>query len=144
MMMGRKIMMMLMSVAVAIPVMTGCDTALVMGNRVVGVESGRFYYTDGFLRTDYSYPLDQVWAASKSTLAEMKALDLQEKRKIAQGTIECAVSDEKVALEIEYGTATLTYVSVRTGKTGNQLASKMILDRIRQKLEESAPAETNR
>lgn len=140
-MVGRKAMVLLMSVAVVVT--AGCDTALVMGNKVVGVESGRFYYTDGFLRTDFSHTLDQVWAASKSTLVEMKALDMQEKRRIAQGPIECTVSDEKVTLELEYGNATLTYVSVRTGKTGNQLASKMILDRIRQKLEASAPAETH-
>ncbi len=122
---------------------SGCDTALVVGNKVVGVESGKFYYTDGFLRTDYTFPLEKVRAAAKATLIDLKATDLQEQKQMAKTTMDCFVSEEKVHLEVEYGTRTLTYVSVRAGKAGNQLASRMVLDRIKKRLESAGSSEGN-
>jgi hypothetical protein len=121
--------------------MAGCDTALVVKDKVVGVSSGKFYYTDGAMRTDYAFSMDQVRAAAKATLVELKATDLREQNKIALTTMDCVVSDEKVHLEVEYGSRMITYVSVRAGVAGNQMASKMILDRIKKNLETAGQAE---
>ncbi len=119
----------------AVLTVSGCDTALVMGNRVVGVESGKFYYTDGVLKTDYLYDFDQVWTATGKVLKDLKAVDLQSKKKIAKGTVDCVIIDEKVHVEVEYASKGLTNVFIRTGIAGNQLASKMILEKIRATLE---------
>ena len=119
--------------------MAGCDTALVVKDKVVGVSSGKFYYTDGAMRTDYAFPMDKVRAAAKAALVELKATDLREQNKIALSTMDCVISDEKVHLEVAYGSRALTYVSVRAGVAGNQMASKVILDRIKKNLEAAGP-----
>ena len=129
-----------MIVILALIALNGCDSALVMGNRVVGVESGRFYYTDGALKTDYPYSFEEVWTASLKSLKELKAVDVQPKKKIAKGSVDCVISDEKVHLEVEYAMKGLTNVVIRTGVAGNQLASRMILDKIKVQLESGAAA----
>jgi hypothetical protein len=65
----------------------------------------------------------------------MKTLDTHEKRKIATGSLDGVVSNEKIHLDVEYISQKTTLVSIRSGVAGDQLASKLILDRIRIKLD---------
>ena len=64
---------------------TACDTALIMGGHTVGIQSGRFIYTDGYLKTQYHAPVDRVWKACEKTLADLKAVDVETQRKISRG-----------------------------------------------------------
>ncbi len=111
-----------------------CGCALVVGDRVVGVESGKFVSTDGALRSDYKYPMDQVWTASIKTLFDMKATQVVKDKRIGKGEIDAVLNEEKVRITVQYAERDLTNVAVRIGLTGNNTASQMILDKIKENL----------
>jgi len=112
----------------------GCDTALTIGNRTVGVTSGDFLYTDGFLHSRYAASFDRVWKACEQMMIDMKATQVKPVLKIAKGTIQAVIQDEKVAIEVEYVARNETTVAIRTGVSGNNLASRMLHERIAQQL----------
>jgi len=119
--------------AMTIPafVMTlACDTALTVGSKTVGIRSGEFIYTDGYLRTTYNFPLAVVWEACEKTLTDLKATEVSRIRKIATGTFTAMVQDEKVQISVEYVEKEMTSVSILTGTGGNNLASQLIHDRL--------------
>ena len=122
--------------------LTGC--AVVVGDRTLGVDSGKFIYTDGTLYGNYYFPMDVVWKACQRTLFDLKATDATYTKKIAQSTMEGTVSDEKIRITVEYIAKNETQVAVRTGMAGSTLASKLIHDRIRENLlkESSSPSES--
>lgn len=121
-----------------IVLMAGCDTALTVGSKTIGVSSGDFIYTDGYLNTFYNFPLDKVWTACEQTLADMKASVIEKERRIASGKIIATAYDEKVQITVEYISKTQTSVSVRVGVSGNNMASQLIHDKIGNKLLRSA------
>jgi hypothetical protein len=108
----------------------GCDTALTVGAKTIGIRSGEFIYTDGYLRTTYLFPLDKVWTACERTLADMKATDVERIRKIAQRSITAMIHDEKVRISVDYEEKDMTTVSIMVGVSGNNLASQLLHDRI--------------
>jgi hypothetical protein len=124
-----------------IVLIAGCDTALTVGSRTIGVSSGSFIYTDGYLDTYYNYPLDKVWKACEQTLADMKASAVERERKISSGTITAIAYDEKVQIVVDYVSKTQTSVSIRVGLSGNNIASQLIHEKIANKLLKAAIAE---
>jgi hypothetical protein len=119
--------------ALLIPVLliiAGCDTALTVGARTIGIRSGEFIYTDGYLRATYIFPFDQVWPACEKTLTGMKAIDVERIRKISQGTFTAMILDEKVRISVDYVEKDITAVSIMVGTSGNNLASQLIHDRL--------------
>jgi hypothetical protein len=107
-----------------------------VGERVVGFESGQFFYSDGVLKTDYKASFDKVWAACEKTVADMKGTGVEKKKKIGNGTIDAVISDEKVRISVEYVSKNLTSAGVRIGMAGNNLASQLIQERIKANLRE--------
>jgi len=116
----------------------GCDTALIVGSKTIGVSSGNFVYTDGYLDTSYNFPLDKVWKACEQTLADMKASAVERERKISSGTLTAIAHDEKVQIVVEYVSRIQTSVSIRVGVSGNNIASQLIHDKIANKLLKAA------
>lgn len=114
----------------ALLAMTACDTALTVGSKTIGIRSGEFIYTDGYLRTTYPFPIDVVWVACEKTLADLKATEITRIRKIATGTFTALIQDEKVQISVDYVEKAMTSVSIMTGTGGNNLASQLIHDRI--------------
>jgi hypothetical protein len=139
--MRRYLNWIIFGVVLTLPLM-GC--AVVVGERTIGVDSGKFIYTDGALYGNYYYPMDVVWKACQRTLFDLKATDTTYTKKIAQGTMEGTASDEKIRISVEYVSRNETQVAVRTGMAGSTLASKLIHDRIREDLlkESSSPSES--
>jgi hypothetical protein len=114
---------------------SGCDTAFMMGDHVVGISSGKFFYTDGVLETEYgNAPFDKVWAACKKTVIDMKASDIEEEKKISMGTINAVLCDENIRIIAEYVEKNTTSVSVRVGVAGDNMASKLIHENIKKNL----------
>ena len=103
-----------------------------MGDRVVGVREGKFFYTDGTLKADYRVSFEQAWKASETALEGMNATILETQKKVSSGTYTAHLEGEDVRIVIEYLEPEVTMVSVRVGLTGNNLASKLIHDRIRE------------
>jgi len=114
----------------AILLIAGCDTALTVGAKTIGIRSGEFIYTDGYLRATYIFPFDKVWPACEKTLTGMKATDVERIRKIAQGTFTAMILDEKVRISVDYVEKEITSVSIMVGMSGNNLASQLIHDRL--------------
>lgn len=110
----------------------GC--AIVVGDKVVGVSSGKFIYTDGILTTVYSAPFDKIWKACEKTVADMMASDIEKDKKIATGTIDAVVSGDKIHISAKYVSKDSTTVSVRVGLAGNNLASQLIHEKIKNNL----------
>ena len=111
-------------------ILCGCNAALVMNGKIMGVSSGSFIYQDGYLKTNYKTDINSVWAACEKALKDLKAVDVQKNRKIATGSIKATIQDEKVTILIEYVATDLTTVSVIVGIAGNNMASGMIQDKI--------------
>jgi hypothetical protein len=126
---------------IGILLIAGCDTALTVGSQTIGVSSGKLIYTEGYLMASYNYPIDKVWKACEQTFADMKATAVEKNLKIAVGTMNAIVYDEKIQILIEYMSKDQTSVSVRVGLSGNNIASKLILDKITNNLLKPAIAE---
>lgn len=114
----------------ALLLIAGCDTAFTVGAKTIGIRSGEFIYTDGYLRATYLFPFDKVWPACEKTLTGMKAIDVERIRKIAQGTFTAMILDEKVRISVDYVEKEITAVSIMVGMSGNNLASQLIHDRL--------------
>lgn len=110
--------------------LAGCNAAINMNGKVAGMSSGRFIYQDGDLSSNYQADIDSVWAACEKTVTGLKATDIQKERKIASGIIQAVIQDEKVTIKVEYLEKDLTSVSVFVGVVGNNIASRLIHEKI--------------
>ncbi len=121
----------------ALLAMAACDTALSVGSKTIGIRSGEFIYTDGYLRTTYPFPLEKVWAACDAALADLKATDVEREKAIATGKFTAYIQDDKVRISVDYVERDITAVSVMVGPSGNNLASQLIHERIAKFLKKS-------
>jgi len=120
----------LMLLVPALFLITACDTALTVGTKTIGIRSGEFIYTDGYLRATYLFPFEKVWAACEKTMTDLKASDVERVKKIATGNLTAMIQDDKVRISVEYVEKGMTAVSIMVGPSGNNLASQLIHDRI--------------
>lgn len=111
-------------------VLAGCNAAVNMRGKVIGISSGQFLYQDGNMITIYKTNIELVWAACEKTIKDLKGTDMQIERKISAGTIKAVIQDEKVVMSIEYIAKDSTSVSVFVGVVGNNMASRLIHDKI--------------
>ena len=114
----------------AVFLLCGCDAALVMNGTIMGVSSGSFIYQDGYLVANYKAEINSVWTACEKAVKDLKAGNVQKDRKIATGSIKATIQDEKVTILVEYVARDLTTVSVIVGIAGNNMASRIIQDKI--------------
>ena len=108
--------------------------SLQVGDRVAGIHSGKFFYTEGNLVTSYDVPFDRTWKACEKTLADMKASVVEREKKISEGTLKAVLENENIRIFVEYLEKNLTKVSVRVGLSGNNIAAEMIQKKIRENL----------
>ena len=127
----------LMLLVPALFLITACDTALTVGTKTIGIRSGEFIYTDGYLRATYIFPFEKVWAACEKTMTDLKASDVERVKKIATGNLTAMIQDDKVRISVEYMEKGMTAVSIMVGPSGNNLASQLIHDRIANVLKNS-------
>jgi hypothetical protein len=109
---------------------SGCDATMVMNGKIMGISSGRFVYQEGYLITGYKADINPVWVACEKTVRDLKGTDIQKERKISTGKISAIIQDEKVTITIAYEDRGLTSVSVFVGVAGNNIASRLIHERI--------------
>jgi hypothetical protein len=130
---GQNMKIKLLWLMLALPALlsiAACDTALSVGSRTIGIRSGEFIYTDGYLRATYLFPLETVWAGCEKTLTGLKATDVERVKTIATGNFTAFIQDDKVRINVEYVERNMTAVSVMVGPSGNNLASQLIHDRL--------------
>jgi len=113
----------------------GCNAALQVGDRTVGVRSGNFFYTDGVLRTQYSgATFDTLWTACEQALTAMNATIIEKTKHIATGTVTGTLHDEEIVITVEYIDTENTLVGVRVGMSGNNLASRIVHNHIKEQI----------
>lgn len=117
-----------------IGVLSACDAAINMNGKVLGVSSGKFIFQDGNLTSNYKADMDPVWTACEKTVAELNGKNVEKERKISKGTIKTIIQDEKVIITVEYLTKGSTSVAIFVGVTGNNMASRLIHEKIAAKL----------
>lgn len=126
---------------IGVLLISGCDAALTVGGKTMGVRSGNFIFTDGYLATSYNFSKDKVWKACEKTMTDMKASGLDKKMKISTGAMTAIVHDEKVQVNIEYVSPEKTMVAIRIGMAGNNMASQLIHEKIAGNLLKAAEPE---
>jgi len=107
----------------------GC-APLVVGGAAVGSASGTYLWINGEMKTDYYASFDRTWSACEKTVADMKGIDVEPAKEIAQGTITAMINDEKVTFSVKYKAKNQTTVSIRVGLIGNKLSSQLLHDKI--------------
>jgi len=108
----------------------GCNAAINLQGKVAGISYGRFFYQDGSLVREYKADIDLVWKACEKSMMDLKATDVRKDRKISTGVIQAAIQDEQTIIKIEYAGKKLTSVSVFVGAFGNNVASRLIHEKI--------------
>ncbi len=108
----------------------GCNAAMVVGGKVVGVSSGKFIYEDGNLTTQFKADIEPVWQAVEKAVVDLRGWEVQKDRGISSGSVKTIISDEKVTIRVNYIGKDLTSVSIFCGVVGNQMASRIIMDKI--------------
>ncbi len=119
---------------------SGCDTAVITNGNILGIQSGQFLYESGYLQAVYPHPIDKVWQACEQTLQELHATTIVRDRKIASGKLTANIYEDKIILNVEYVDNNRTAVSVLAGIGGNQLAARLIHEKIGQALSSSGAA----
>ncbi|MBW2636763.1 MAG: DUF3568 family protein [Deltaproteobacteria bacterium] len=115
---------------------SGCNSSFQLGDKVVGLKSGNFFYTDGTLRTEYNgASFNETWKACEKTLTDLKALGIVKNKEISKGTIDAILQDEKVRITINYVDRDITLVGVRVGIAGDNFSSRLIQDKIKENLD---------
>jgi len=112
---------------------SGC-AVLAVGGAAVGAGTGTFLWIEGELKTDYAASFDKVWNACEKTVADMRGMEVQPVKEIAQGKITTVINDEKVKIEVTYRSKDMTNVSIRVGLVGNKLSSQRLHDKIAENL----------
>lgn len=120
----------LILLAASVCLLFGCNAAMVMNGKVMGIQSGKAVYQDGYLTIQYKADIDPVWKACEKAVTDLKGWSIEKERKISTGSIKAIISDEKVTILVEYIEKDVVAVSVLAGITGNNIASRMIHDRI--------------
>jgi hypothetical protein len=117
-------------VVATLSLLYGCDTALTVGSKTVGLRSGSFIYEDGYLRATYHSSFEDAYAACRKILKEMKADNIESTRKISHGDFTALLMDEKLRINVDYVEKGTTAVSVMAGTAGNKIAAQLIHDRL--------------
>ncbi|HOP35013.1 MAG TPA: DUF3568 family protein, partial [Syntrophales bacterium] len=102
--------------------------------QTVGIQSGRFFFTDGVLRTNYHAPFESVREACLQAMKDMGVSGIEESRKISRGKITGVLQGEAVEIGIDYAEYNVITVGVRVGIAGNNAMSRLFHDRIRENL----------
>ncbi len=108
--------------------------SLQVGDRVAGIHSGKLFYTDGNLVTNYDVSFDRAWKACEKTLTDINASVVEREKKISEGTLKAVLEGDNIRIFVHYLEKNLTKVSVRVGLAGNNIAAEMIQKKIRENL----------
>ncbi len=115
--------------------LTACDGAISVGGRTIGVQSGKFIFSDGFVQTNFPYPYERTWAAAEKAMLDLKAQDIMKMERIGRGEIKGLIKDETVTVAVKHIQREGTAVAVRVGLVGNNIAAQLILERVARNLQ---------
>jgi hypothetical protein len=112
----------------------GCDTALSLGGRTLGIQSGKFVYIDNSLKRHYNFPIDQVSTACEKALRDLNGTIIEKQAAISAVSWTANLHEDKVRISVEYVTKDRTLASVQVGLSSNNTAALLIHQRIENNL----------
>ena len=126
----------ILCVSLGILLISGCNSSFQVGEKVVGLQSGKPFYTDGTLRAQYNgASFNEAWKACEKTLADLNAGGIVKNKGISKGTIDAILQDEKIRITVNYVDRDVTVVGVRVGIAGDNFSSRLIQDKIKANLD---------
>ncbi len=122
---------------IAIGSQLGCAVLLVGGGAVAG--AGMVAYTRGELTAAEEADLDRVWAAAQGAMDDLDFVI--ESRLTTAGSaklIARGAGSQRVTVTVERRVGSLTDITVRVGYFGDEPLSRLILQKIRRRLDLAA------
>lgn len=115
---------------IAAPLLVGCDTALSVGGRTLGIQSGKLVLTDNAIERSYNFPIDEVSMACEKVLQDLKATIVEREADISSNSWTALLHGDKVRIIAEYASKEVTRVSVKVGLSSNNTATLLIHEKI--------------
>ncbi len=111
--------------------LAGCAPILLIGGAAAGI--GGYKYYKGLLTVVYEASFEKTWDASIKALEDLEFTIQEKTEKLGSGKISATSSSKnhQVSLSLEYLTPQETEVSIRVGLLGDENASNVIKDKIR-------------
>jgi enolase len=122
-----------LAAAASIAAASGC-IALAAG---AAAGAGTYAYLQGDMKTTFEAPLDRVWAATERAIHHFEFQVESARKDALQGRMTVHQADgTPIRIALDRQTHALTDASVRVGVFGNEAKSRLILNRIRDNLEQ--------
>ena len=114
-------------------VFQGC--ALLAVGAGVAAGTGAMVYIEGEFHTAYASSLDRTWDASLESVKDLDFRIIATEKKETEGNIEAKrIGGKKVKIALSPAGPDTTFVKVRVGIFGDEMASRVICDRIASRL----------
>lgn len=101
------------------------------------VRGSTYGYTLGYMKEDYNLSFEEAWRACERTIASLKGYDVVPERYLGKGTIKATIVNDVVRFYITYKSQDSTEIVVRVGYVGDEVASKLIHDKIKENIEKN-------
>ncbi len=112
---------------------TGCTVLLVGG--AVAAGAGGYAYVSGEARSTEAASLDRTWTAAKAAIKDLKFSVVGESKDALEGKLTArTAADKKVTVGLKKVSDKTTEVRIRVGTFGDETVSRMILEKIKQRL----------
>ncbi len=110
--------------------LTSCAPVVFLAGAAVGVSSYKYY--EGALTVLYQAPFEKTWDASLKAVDQMGFQIEDKEQELTKGIISAKLTDDRrVTINLEYVSSQETKVSIRVGILGDENASNVIKDKIR-------------
>ena len=115
-------------------VLQGCMLLAVGAGAAAG--AGTMAYIEGEFQTAYASSLDRTWNASLEAVKDLNFRIIATQKKETEGNIEAKkIGGKKVRIALSIAGPETTFVKIRVGVFGNEVASRALRDRIASRLE---------
>ncbi len=115
-------------------VLQGCMLLAVGAGAAAG--AGTMAYIEGEFQTAYASSLDRTWNASLEAVKDLDFRIIATQKKETEGNIEAKrIGGKKVRIALSIAGPETTFVKIRVGILGDEMASRVIRDRIASRLE---------
>lgn len=120
-----------MAVTVGVTALAGC--LAVAAGAAAGV--GTYAYVKGEMTTREDASLERVWAATQSAIEDLQIRVKEDAKDALQARVVAEKADGTyVTIKLEAEDENVTKISVRVGTFGDESESRLILDKIKERL----------
>jgi hypothetical protein len=112
---------------------SGCAAVLLGGGAAAG--AGTVLYVKGELQSVEEVPLDRAWNAANLAVKDMGFVIGNSEKDDLSGSLTAYTADnKKVQIKLKRRAESITEIRIRVGTFGDESLSRLILERIRERL----------